>query len=201
MCGIVGYLGKKSVVPLIVESLRQLEYRGYDSAGVAYLEEDQSLKVYKSSGKLVNLEKTLPDDLFQQNLSQLHLGIGHIRWATHGAPTDSNAHPHLSQCGEIALVHNGIIENYMELKHELMEKGYHFVSDTDTECVVHLLSEFNKQANQESSGQSVDFFQVIRKTLAKLTGAYALAVISRKSPDKLYAVRSHAPLVIGVGEG
>lgn len=198
MCGIVGYLGKKSVVPLIVESLRQLEYRGYDSAGVAFLEDDNSLKVYKSSGKLINLEKSLPQSVKEQNGKHLHLGIGHIRWATHGAPNDSNAHPHLSPCGEIALVHNGIIENFAELKSELQQKGYKFVSDTDTECVVHLLAELYQQAKAQTD--EPDFFEIIRSALGKLKGAYALAVISRKNPDKLYAVRSHAPLVIGVGD-
>lgn len=203
MCGIVGYLGRKSVVPLIVESLRQLEYRGYDSAGVAYLEEDHTLKVYKSSGKLVNLERTLPSDLFAQNGKNIHLGIGHIRWATHGAPTDLNAHPHLSQCGEIALVHNGIIENFMDLKIDLQKKGYLFLSDTDTECVVHLLADCYKEAQEETAKNGnapLDFFQVVRTAIQRLKGAYAFAVISRQNPEKLYAVRSHAPLVIGVGE-
>lgn len=198
MCGIVGYLGKKSVVPVIVESLRQLEYRGYDSAGVAFLEDDQNLKVYKSSGKLANLEKHLPPALSAKNGHHTHLGIGHIRWATHGAPTDTNAHPHVSVCGEIALVHNGIIENYVELKTELQQKGYTFSSDTDTECVVHLLADLYKQALAENP--EVNFFDVIRTALTKLKGAYALAVITRRNPEKLYAVRSHAPLVIGVGD-
>jgi glucosamine--fructose-6-phosphate aminotransferase (isomerizing) len=187
---------------VIVDSLRQLEYRGYDSAGVAFLEEDHSLRVYKASGKLTNLEKHLPDELFRQNGNNIHLGIGHIRWATHGAPTDSNAHPHLSPCGEIALVHNGIIENYVELKTELQQKGYRFASDTDTECVVHLLADYYKEARQAANGDdnAIDFFSIMRQALNKLKGAYALAVISRRNPDKLYAVRSHAPLVIGVGE-
>jgi glucosamine--fructose-6-phosphate aminotransferase (isomerizing) len=205
MCGIVGYLGKKKVVPLIVDSLRQLEYRGYDSAGVAYLEDDQSLKVYKASGKLANLENVLPEAAYQQNGGKTHLGIGHIRWATHGAPNDINAHPHLSQSGEIALVHNGIIENFQDIKNELSQKGYHFSSDTDTECVAQLLDFCYQQAKlhaKENPTQEnfIDFFQVIREALTKLRGAYALAVITKSDPDKLYAVRSHAPLVIGVGQ-
>ena len=194
MCGIVGYLGKKAPVPLILESLRHLEYRGYDSAGVAYLGEDHDLHVYKSSGKLINLEKVLPKSLQERKENgKLHLGIGHIRWATHGLPNDVNAHPHMSAKNEIAIVHNGIIENFFDLRRELQEAGQKFASDTDTECVVQLLELISRDEK--------DFQQVIQKALLKIRGAYALGVISKNQPDKLYAVRNQAPLVVGIGDG
>jgi glucosamine--fructose-6-phosphate aminotransferase (isomerizing) len=186
MCGIVGYLGKKPVVPLVLDSLRQLEYRGYDSSGIAYLDADALLQVYKASGKLLNLEAILPN-----NPSTAGVAIGHIRWATHGAPTDANAHPHVNGSQTLALVHNGIIENFLELKRELVAKGYIFTSDTDTECVVHLLEEMEKQAP--------DFPTALRMALGRLRGAYALTIINRRTPERLYAVRCHAPLVVGVG--
>ncbi len=196
MCGIVGYLGRKAPVPLIVESLRHLEYRGYDSAGVCYLDDENLLQVYKASGKLVNLQNVLPEELQNRHQQKLnghqHIGIGHIRWATHGAATDINAHPHLSTRREIALVHNGIIENFYELRKELQQKGQQFLSDTDTESVVQLLEYL-------SQGES-DFLKVLQQALTKLQGAYALTVISRRHPDHLYAARHQAPLVIGVGE-
>ncbi|MGE0201594.1 MAG: glutamine--fructose-6-phosphate transaminase (isomerizing) [Candidatus Melainabacteria bacterium] len=200
MCGIVGYIGKKEPIPLILNSLRYLEYRGYDSAGVAYLGDDDLLHVYKTSGKLINLERALPQELVHADDSpaagaangRLHLGIGHIRWATHGAANDINAHPHMSANKQIALVHNGIIENYFDLRRDLQAKGITFVSETDTECVVQLLETIAQEED--------DFRQVILKGLRQLKGAYALSVISRKDPTKLYAVRNQAPLVLGIGD-
>jgi glucosamine--fructose-6-phosphate aminotransferase (isomerizing) len=199
MCGIVGYLGKKAPVPLIVDSLRHLEYRGYDSAGVAYLDDENLLRVYKSSGKLMNLENILPPELQDRRMGYTensnghrHIGIGHIRWATHGAANDVNAHPHMGSRSEIALVHNGIIENFYELRQELQAKGHEFLSETDTESVVQLLESL-------SQGEP-DFCKVILKALNKLKGAYALTVISKQHPNHLYAARNQAPLVIGVGQ-
>jgi glucosamine--fructose-6-phosphate aminotransferase (isomerizing) len=198
MCGIVGYLGQKSPVPLIVDSLRHLEYRGYDSAGVAYLDDDNLLQVYKASGKLMNLENILPASLQIRGNGNgkmnghRHIGIGHIRWATHGAANNINAHPHTGSRHEIALVHNGIIENFYELRQELQAKGHQFLSETDTESVVQLLEHL-------SEGET-DFCQVILKALGKLQGAYALTVISKKHPNHLYAARNQAPLVVGVGK-
>lgn len=194
MCGIVGYFGRKAPVPLIVESLKTLEYRGYDSAGVAYLNENNLLEVYKASGKLINLENRLPDPLRKRDENgRVRIGIGHIRWATHGAANDTNAHPHLSTRQEVALVHNGIIENFFELRKELQAAGQQFLSETDTECVVQLLEHLSRNGD--------DFLQVMQAATRRLKGAYALTVISRKNPDKLYAVRNQAPLVIGIGEG
>lgn len=194
MCGIVGYLGHKSPVPLIVESLRHLEYRGYDSAGIAFLDDEQLLQVYKASGKLLNLENVLPPDLKlnTQPNGRRHLGIGHIRWATHGAANDVNAHPHTGSRNEIALVHNGIIENFYELRKNLQEKGQVFSTDTDTESVVQLL--------EYLSQTEADFSKVVLKALTMVQGAYALSVINKKIPDRLYAARNQAPLVVGVGK-
>jgi glucosamine--fructose-6-phosphate aminotransferase (isomerizing) len=197
MCGIVGYLGHKSPIPLIVDSLRHLEYRGYDSAGVAYVDDENLLRIYKASGKLMNLENLLPPELQLRQIGQdgnghRHIGIGHIRWATHGAATDTNAHPHTGTRSEIALVHNGIIENFYEIRQELQAKGHVFQSETDTESIVQLLESL-------SEGET-DFCKVILKALTKLDGAYALSVISKKHPNCLYAARHQAPLVIGVGK-
>ena len=193
MCGIVGYLGKKSVVPLILEGLARLEYRGYDSAGIATLTDEGILEVYKRSGKLVNLKGSLPNQLFSAATGKIHVGIGHTRWATHGAPTDENAHPHTSGDGNIALIHNGIIENYGELRETLIAKGYKFRSKTDTECVVHLLEDLLKQNN--------DIKRVLFQLTSMLKGAYALVIMDKRHPDTLYGIRHQAPLVVGVGEG
>jgi len=192
MCGIVGYLGSRSPVPLIVESLRHLEYRGYDSAGVAYLDDSQLLQIYKASGKLVNLEALLPPSAYAGIKGDKQVGIGHTRWATHGVANEINAHPHTGNREEITIVHNGIIENYYELRQELQAQGHTFQSETDTESIVHLL--------ESLSSQEADMRKVLLKAVARLKGAYALAVISRKSPDSLYAVRNQAPLLIGLSE-
>ncbi len=195
MCGIVGYLGKKSAVPLILDSLRTLEYRGYDSAGIAFLDDDNLFHIYKAAGKLVNLENVLSNRNASENKN--HIGIGHIRWATHGPATEVNAHPHHGGQQEIALVHNGIIENYFEIKQELEAKGRTFVSETDTECIAQLLEQLTSEMPSETPEQ---FRTVIQATLNKLIGAYALSIINKKFPEHLFAIRNHAPLVIGKGE-
>lgn len=197
MCGIVGYLGKRALLPLLVQSLRQLEYRGYDSAGISWLDaQTHQLKTVKATGKLQNLANLLPEALLQETepSSQLQLGIGHIRWATHGTPTLENAHPHQSQNGEIVLVHNGIIENFASIKEDLQAKGYVFQSETDTESIVHLLEETAKQ-----SSENTPFIEVLRHTKQQLTGAYALTVMHHGSPERLFATRQQAPLVVGIG--
>jgi glutamine---fructose-6-phosphate transaminase (isomerizing) len=192
MCGIVGYLGQRAVVPLIINSLRQLEYRGYDSAGIAFMDDARLLQTFKASGKLLNLENKLPAAMrLDHPVDQgFEVGIGHIRWATHGAPTDVNAHPHVSHQGQIALVHNGIIENYYELRQSLIAQGYVFLSETDTECVAHLL-DANSKLHPDN------FIQAIRETVKALQGTYALCIINQHTPDKLYALRAQAPLVVG----
>ncbi len=197
MCGIVGYLGHQSPVPLIVDGLRHLEYRGYDSAGVAFLDDANIIEVYKATGKLINLEKILPPGLALRRRDEApearqQIGIGHTRWATHGAANDVNAHPHKGTRNEIVLVHNGIIENFVELRAELEKQGCEFLSDTDTECAVQLLEHL-------SEGET-DFSKVILKALTRLHGAYALAVISKRHPNHLYAARNQAPLAIGIGQ-
>jgi len=191
MCGIVGYLGKKAVVPVILEGLKNLEYRGYDSAGVAYVDKEM-LQVYKASGKLNNLVNRLPEALFAENGKTCHAGIGHTRWATHGAPTDENAHPHVSCDGNFALIHNGIVENYGQIREELLQKGHTFHSHTDTECVVHLIEELAKT--------EPDILKVLQAVSRRLVGAYALVILDKRAPEKLYGIRNHAPLVIGIGD-
>jgi glucosamine--fructose-6-phosphate aminotransferase (isomerizing) len=199
MCGIVGYLGKRNPVPLLFESLKKLEYRGYDSSGIAYVNGKADIHAFKASGKLVNLQNQIPADLInpygnEASTTSQHIGIGHIRWATHGAATDVNAHPHISGDGTIALVHNGIIENYHTLKMHLAAKGHVFSSETDTECVAHLLEDLAHQAPK------ADFLTVLQQAMHQLEGAYAFAIFSTKFPNRLYAVRNHAPLIIGVGK-
>src|SRR3984957_1183819 len=186
MCGIVGYLGAGSAVPVLVSGLRSLEYRGYDSAGLAIIE-DGRLRVMKAAGKLSNLEHIL-----QENAPMARVGIGHTRWATHGEPTDKNAHPHTDDTQILAVVHNGIIENYQELKDELLQKGYKFASETDTEVVVNLVSYYYKQ--------NKDMLQAIRQADTRLQGIYALAILSPDYPDRIFAVNHHYSLTVGVGE-
>lgn len=190
MCGIVGYVGKKSVTSVLTGGLSTLEYRGYDSAGVAIFN-CNSIKVFKAQGKLQNLCDLLEEK--KANEIESTMGIGHIRWATHGAPTTENAHPHRSNCGKIALVHNGIIENFKELKAELSAKGHIFNSETDTETVAHLIS-------QEYS-ECADFFESVKKALKQLKGAFALSVMCEDNPGVMIAARRNAPLIVGVGEG
>jgi glucosamine--fructose-6-phosphate aminotransferase (isomerizing) len=184
MCGIIGYIGNKKAVPALIEGLKGLEYRGYDSAGIAYLNEG-SIRVHRSVGKLVNLETALrgisPDS---------RIGIGHTRWATHGKPTEENAHPH--QVGGLVLVHNGIIENYVPLKQELQNEGHRFLSETDTEVIVHLIDRELKRGG--------DFEDSVRAALGKVRGSYAICVMYEREPEKLIAARNGCPLVVGLGQ-
>lgn len=184
MCGIIGYIGEKKAVPVLIEGLRRLEYRGYDSAGVAYLE-DGDIKVHRSVGKLSNLEGVLDG-----KRTSSKIGIGHTRWATHGKPSEENAHPH--QSGSLIIVHNGIIENYLSLKKELLEEGRVFNSETDTEVIVHLMDKYLSEGK--------GFEDAVRLSLNKLKGAYALCVLNEKDPDLLIATRNGCPLVVGIGE-
>src|ERR1700678_829112 len=186
MCGIVGYIGPKNAVPIILDGLRRLEYRGYDSAGIAVLEENGCLTVRRASGKLRNLE-----DALKLNPVDGAYGIGHTRWATHGRPTEENAHPHRDCHGDIVVVHNGIVENYLTLKQELAEEGHRFVTETDTEIIAHLVEKYY-DGNLENA---------VRDAVRKLTGVFALSVISRKDPNKIVAARSGPPVVVGLGDG
>lgn len=186
MCGIVAYIGKKQAFPIVLKGLKRLEYRGYDSAGVALLNQGD-LNIYKRSGKVANLE-----EYATQHNVEGHAGIGHTRWATHGAPNDVNAHPHFSNDGSLALIHNGIIENYDVLKKDLINKGYTFKSETDTEVLVHLIDDIRKQEN-------VWFGEALRIALHHVVGAYAIVVISKDEPNKLVAARKSSPLVVGIG--
>ncbi|MEI6631816.1 MAG: glutamine--fructose-6-phosphate transaminase (isomerizing) [bacterium] len=188
MCGIIGYIGTKEAQPIILNGLKRLEYRGYDSCGiVTYLERKNSLSLRKLPGKVKDLENLL----HKKPLSG-SLGIGHCRWATHGAPNQVNAHPHLDCKGEIALVHNGIIENYAKLKSELLKDKHIFLSQTDTEVIVHLIEKFYRSCSLE---------EAVRKAVAKLEGSFAIAVISRREPGKLVGARMGSPLVVGAGKG
>jgi len=184
MCGIVGYFGSKEATPILVEGLRKLEYRGYDSAGIAVID-NGVLSVTKCKGRLANLEAQLLKETLKG-----HVGIGHTRWATHGRPSDENSHPHTNEKGTISIVHNGIIENYIHLREWLMEKGYKFVSETDTEVIPHLIDYYYK-------GNIVD---AVMKATTKMEGSYAIAVLCSDEPDKLVAVRKDSPLIVGLGE-
>jgi glutamine---fructose-6-phosphate transaminase (isomerizing) len=195
MCGIVGYIGPKKVVPVIIGGLRRLEYRGYDSAGIAVGSPSSALlQICRAPGKLSNLEDILDDHPLQGTF-----GIGHTRWATHGRPTEENAHPHRDCTGRIVVVHNGIVENYLELKHELIAQGHTFVTETDTEIIAHLIEQLQKEA--ESKGTPIPLEQAVRCAVKRLTGAFALGILSSAEPDKIVAARSGPPVVIGVGEG
>ncbi|MBR2407337.1 MAG: glutamine--fructose-6-phosphate transaminase (isomerizing) [Lachnospiraceae bacterium] len=186
MCGIVGYTGAQDAAPILLEGLKKLEYRGYDSAGIAVLN-GNSITVSKVTGRIANLcEKTADGKNCPGTV-----GIGHTRWATHGAPTDTNAHPHLSNDGKFAVVHNGIVENYMSLREELIEKGYRFESQTDTEVIVHLIEMYYVG----------DLKKAVIKTSARLQGSYALGVVCTEEPQNVYVVRESSPLILGVGVG
>lgn len=189
MCGIVGYLGSRDAYPILIKGLHRLEYRGYDSAGVALLNSDGSLKVYKTKGKVSNLEEYCKD----KDVSGT-VGIAHTRWATHGEPSDINAHPHYSQSKNIALIHNGIIENYLTLKKFLSDKGFVFCSDTDTEVLVQLI-EYMKQEH------NLSLYEAVHQALLQVTGAYAIGVIEKNNPNVLITARNASPLVIGMGDG
>ncbi|NCA99522.1 MAG: glutamine--fructose-6-phosphate transaminase (isomerizing) [Clostridia bacterium] len=193
MCGIVGYIGSEPVLPVLLDGLSRLEYRGYDSAGVAFIDNGQ-VDVQKKKGRILNLREKLAESglLARQDI---HIGIGHTRWATHGAPSDENSHPHLSASGRIAVVHNGIIENYLELKRFLQDQGFEFASETDTEVVAHLL----EYHYEEDAGQ--DILEAVRRTLSDLEGSYALGVLCADDPEQFIAARKDSPLVLGIGEG
>jgi glucosamine--fructose-6-phosphate aminotransferase (isomerizing) len=190
MCGIVGYVGKKPVVPIIVDGLRKLEYRGYDSAGIAVAGNGDELQIRRAEGKLRNLEEAI-------RLKPLHgsYGIGHTRWATHGRPTEENAHPHRDCTGKIVVVHNGIVENYLSLKKALIEEGHKFSTETDTEVIAHLIEKHLLTSN----GHHPSLEQAVRKTVKELSGVFALGVISVDEPNKIVAARNGPPLVVGLG--
>jgi glucosamine--fructose-6-phosphate aminotransferase (isomerizing) len=189
MCGIVGYIGKKDAFPIIVNGLKRLEYRGYDSSGVALLDKQHNINVYKKKGKVVEME-----NFARSNNIEGSIGIGHTRWATHGEANDINAHPHVSKNGNLAIIHNGIIENYNSLKIALQNRGYDFVSQTDTEVLVHLIDDIQKNIK-------VDLAEAVRLALNEVIGAYAIVVISNDEPDKLVVAKLSSPMVVGFGDG
>lgn len=186
MCGIVAYIGSKQAYPIIIKGLKRLEYRGYDSAGVALIHNDV-LNIYKTKGKV----KTLEDSVEGKNTSG-HIGMGHTRWATHGEPNNENAHPHMSQSGNLAVIHNGIIENYATIKEELLKRGHTFNSETDTEVLIHLIEDI-----QVNENISID--EAVRLALNQVIGAYAIVILVRNEPAKLIAARKGSPLVVGIG--
>ena len=189
MCGIVGYVGNKQVVPLIIDGLRKLEYRGYDSAGIAVVDEDQHLELRRAEGKLRNLEECI-------RLKPLDgtYGIGHTRWATHGRPTEENAHPHRDASGKVVVVHNGIIENYLQLKERLLDEGHEFKTETDTEVVAHLIGHYKDTEN-------LTLEHAVRKAVKELRGIFAMSIISIDEPDTIVSVREGPPVVVGLGDG
>jgi glucosamine--fructose-6-phosphate aminotransferase (isomerizing) len=195
MCGIVGYVGgRKDVVPVIIEGLRRLEYRGYDSAGIAMGGCGDGLQLRRAPGKLKNLEEVIREHPLDGTY-----GIGHTRWATHGRPTEENAHPHRDCTGRIVVVHNGIVENYLALKQELTAEGHRFVTKTDTEVIAHLIEQ--ERASAASSGKVMLLEDAVRRAVRRLTGAFAIGVLTADEPDKIVAARNGPPAVIGVGEG
>src|SRR5687767_9539796 len=185
MCGIIGYIGGKPVVPVLLDGLRRMEYRGYDSAGVA-LVSPEGIALRRSAGKLANLENTIREE----PVDGLY-GVGHTRWATHGRPTEENAHPHRDCTGRIVVVHNGIIENYLELKHELQEQGHEFTTETDTEIVAHLVEREMRKDGLENA---------VRRALTHMRGMFAIVLVSVDDPEKIVAVRNGPPIVIGLGD-
>lgn len=189
MCGIVGYIGTKDATPILLKGLKRLEYRGYDSAGLATINQANQLAVYKTKGKVADLARYI-----QGKDTSGTIGIAHTRWATHGEPSDINAHPHYSQSGQLALIHNGIIENYPVLKETLLREGYTFQSDTDTEVLVQWIEYMRTTRN-------TDLFHAVQLALTQVVGAYAIAVIQQNDPDTMVAARKSSPLLIGIGEG
>ena len=186
MCGIIGYIGPKDVVPVLIDGLRRLEYRGYDSAGVAVVQ-DGHVDLRRSAGKLSNLEAVIVGSPLTGDY-----GVGHTRWATHGRPTEENAHPHRDCTGKIVVVHNGIIENYLDLKRELQAQGHKFVTETDTEIVAHLVEREMKDDGLENA---------VRRALMLMRGLFALVLISADDPEKIVTVRNGPPIVVGLGDG
>lgn len=189
MCGIVGYLGQRNAYPVLIKGLKRLEYRGYDSAGVALITQDGDLQVYKTKGKVSDLEAYA-----NEKDTSGCIGIAHTRWATHGEPNSTNAHPHYSASGNLALIHNGIIENYASLKHQLTEAGVEFKSTTDTEVLVQLIEYIQ-------TSQHLDLLTAVRVALQRVIGAYAIAILDRSNPDQIIAARKSSPLVVGIGDG
>src|SRR5699024_1188813 len=187
MCGIVGYIGHRKASEVIIKGLERLEYRGYDSAGIAMV--NGTVEVKKGKGKVANLKKILKESPLNG-----HMGIGHTRWATHGPPNDTNSHPHVSPSGDIALVHNGIIENYSSLKKELQDKGHRFYSDTDTEVIVQLIEEIYQE------GSKIDFEHAVQLALKQIVGTYGLAIVHRQEPERIIVARKGSPLILGIGE-
>ena len=187
MCGIVGYTGAKNATPILLEGLRRLEYRGYDSAGIAVLSDTGDLHVRKAAGKLENLRSAVATVEPAGSV-----GIGHTRWATHGRPNDDNAHPHSDCSGDVTVVHNGIIENYAALRDELIARGHVFRSETDTEVLAHLLEDMLPQA--------ATLGEAVRATLARITGSYAIVVVARRFPGHIAGARLNGPLIVGLGE-
>ena len=188
MCGIVAYVGHQEAYPILIEGLKRLEYRGYDSAGVALLNANDQLNVYKAKGKVSDLEASVAG----KDISG-HIGIAHTRWATHGEPNQTNAHPHLSNSGNMALIHNGIIENYMSLRKELEKRGFTFQSATDTEVLINLIEDVQQS-------EHVDLFEAVRIALNHVVGAYAIAIVEKGHPDEIIAARKGSPMVIGIGK-
>ncbi|MDY0151469.1 MAG: glutamine--fructose-6-phosphate transaminase (isomerizing), partial [Candidatus Cloacimonas sp.] len=187
MCGIVGYIGKRNALPIVIEALKRLEYRGYDSSGCALLHEGE-MQLYKRQGKIIELERALPEP----NLCSGTIAIAHTRWATHGEPNEVNAHPHLDCTGNLAIVHNGIIENYKLLRERLIKLGHTFLSETDTEVIVHLIEQFlTSEPTLEDA---------VREAMKRVEGTYGLVVLSKHDPDKLIAVRKGSPLIIGIND-
>src|SRR5574337_1988941 len=187
MCGIVGYIGDKRVVPILIEGLKRLEYRGYDSAGLAVVDQGRMV-IHRSVGKIKELENALWGSTLGGSI-----GLGHTRWATHGRPTEENAHPHTDCTGDLVVVHNGIIENYLALKEKLLQEGHHFTSETDTEVIAHLI-----EAQLRDTG---DLETAVRQALTGVVGAYALGVLWKGDPHRLVAARNGSPLVVGLGDG
>ena len=189
MCGIVGYIGTKEAYPILIKGLHRLEYRGYDSAGIALISDNQELNVYKTKGKVADLERFAES----KDISGC-IGIAHTRWATHGEPNDVNAHPHYSQSKNLALIHNGIIENYTELKEKLLKHGYTFYSQTDTEVVIKLVDYYYKKYN-------LGPIDAIAKTMVRVRGSYALELMFRDYPGEIWVARKDSPMIIGIADG
>ncbi len=189
MCGIVAYIGEKQAYPILLKGLQRLEYRGYDSAGVAlFNDETKNLNVYKCKGKVADLQNFVRD----KDISG-RIGIGHTRWATHGVPNDVNAHPHYSESKNLVMIHNGIIENYGSLKEELIKRGHHFLSDTDTEVLIHLIEDIQQKENLRLG-------EAVRAALKQVVGAYAIVVLAKDNCDELIAAKKGSPMVIGIGD-
>ena len=189
MCGIVAYIGDRQAYPILIKGLQRLEYRGYDSAGIALIsDEKKELNVYKCKGKVADLQKFIGDDDKSGTI-----GIGHTRWATHGVPNDVNSHPHYSESKNLVMIHNGIIENYAPLKEELVKRGHTFLSETDTEVLIHLIEDIQQKENLRLG-------EAVRTALKQVVGAYAIVLLSKDNPDELIAAKKGSPMVIGIGE-